>query len=178
MKGALKELMGYIDAQEIEYLTENGHLLYGDIEPDLKDIVLIKAHNPELKELDAVRVHALWSEFSTHFYCAGYMDVTKGDLKEFREEIVLADRYKPQYYSSDFYEWKYKLKTCPFCGGAAKIQWEEIKPAGRSEAYTHYNISCDDEGCVSKVSFWASRSDVIGKWNTRVESCGEKGKNK
>lgn len=61
-----------------------------------------------------------------------------------------------------------ELKPCPFCGGAAHIEVDDIQ---EPEMFWHYSPRCDDWGCLGHM-FWFgydTEEDAVEAWNTRWE---------
>ena len=59
-----------------------------------------------------------------------------------------------------------ELKPCPFCGGTAHIEVDDIQ---EPEMFWHYSPRCDDWGCLGHM-FWFmydSEAEAIEAWNTR-----------
>lgn len=59
-----------------------------------------------------------------------------------------------------------ELKPCPFCGGAAHIEVDDVQ---EPEMFWHYSPRCDDWGCLGHM-FWFgynTEEDAIEAWNTR-----------
>lgn len=61
-----------------------------------------------------------------------------------------------------------ELKPCPFCGGTAHIEVDDVQ---EPEMFWHYSPRCDNWGCLGHT-FWFmydTEEDAIEAWNTRHE---------
>ena len=70
------------------------------------------------------------------------------------------------------------LLPCPFCGGTAHIEVDDIQ---EPEMFWHYSPRCDDWACLGHM-FWfmyKTEEDAAEAWNTRhqvpCETCPQIG---
>jgi len=94
--------------QLVEFNLANSyidHYIY-----DQETVDLLKKNNPELinANLTDEQIEELWMDYSTHFYCASYLNYDSFSQKDFKKEVILAENYKPTYYCDDFYKWMKK----------------------------------------------------------------------
>lgn len=55
-----------------------------------------------------------------------------------------------------------KLKSCPFCGGEARV----MPPKGFVSYVAHYWVSC--KNCHVQTDFVTSRKEAMEAWNRRA----------
>lgn len=101
MSGALKELLEYCRETQIDVT---------DYISDQKELLKIRNANPELNSLSDIEIDSIWSEFSTHFYCASFMSADSC-MDSFREHVILSETYAPVFYGDDFIKWK-QARSC------------------------------------------------------------------
>ena len=70
------------------------------------------------------------------------------------------------------------LLRCPFCGGKARLGWEEYYEGCYSKQPKYrYGVGCDTDWCYcqyDETGFWLhTKEEAIKQWNTRTEETAD-----
>jgi len=65
--------------------------------------------------------------------------------------------------STNTYEPREDMKSCPFCGGYGYLQHIKFK-----DGTVWYNPSCEKNGCVMWNQNYETKEEVVEKWNKRI----------
>lgn len=67
-----------------------------------------------------------------------------------------------------------ELKSCPFCGGEADLDWGSVTDIGPSSRQSGW-VTCTNQNCDTSIEITSidddkNSEDLVNKWNTRVEA--------